>query len=135
MLIDTNVLIYDTFKDSLYHSEAKNILDSLEKWTIPTIVVHEYVWVLKSLRIPVNNVLYKVMEYIQHYKADLAYVTEKNIISALNFIAKEGISLSRYNDKIILSIALERGKRMATFDKNLRKQATALGVNVIPENL
>jgi len=30
-VIDTNVLIYDTFEDSLYHSEAKNILDPLEK--------------------------------------------------------------------------------------------------------
>jgi len=50
------------------------------------------------------------MEYIQHYKADLVYVTEKNIISALNFVTREGISLSGHNDKIILSIALERVK-------------------------
>ena len=60
VVIDTNVLVYDTFEDSLYHLEAKNILDSLEKWIIPTIVIHEYVWVLKSLKIPVNEVVYKV---------------------------------------------------------------------------
>jgi len=129
-------LIYDTFEDSIYHSEAKNILDSLEKCTIPTIVVHdEYVWMLKSLKVPVNEVVYKVMEYIQHYKANLIHETENNIISALNFIAKEGISLSRYNDKIILSIAFEREEKLATFDKKLRKQAVALGMDVIPENL
>ena len=87
---------------------------------------------LKSLGIHVNDVLYKVKEYIQHHKA-LIHETENNTISALNFIAKEDISLSRYNDRIILSIAFERDKKLVTFDKKLRKQAVALGVDVIPE--
>jgi len=64
---------------------------------------------LKSPGIHVNDVLYKVREYIQHHKA-LIHETENNIISALNFIAKEDISLSRCNDKIIFSTAFERGK-------------------------
>jgi len=42
-LIDTNVLVYDTFEDSIYHAEAKKLLDSLDRWIIPSIVIHEYV--------------------------------------------------------------------------------------------
>ena len=78
-----------------------------------------------------NDVLYKVKEYIQHHKA-LIHETDNNTISALNFIAEEDISLSRYNDKIIFSTAFERGEKLATFDKKLRKQAVALSVDIIP---
>ena len=50
-LIDTNVLVYDTFEDSIYHAEAKKLLDSLDRWIIPSIVIHEYVWVMRILKI------------------------------------------------------------------------------------
>ena len=36
-------VIDDTFEDSVHHSEAKNLLDSLDEWILPTIVIHEYV--------------------------------------------------------------------------------------------
>jgi hypothetical protein len=132
-VVDTNVLIYDTFEDSVYHSEAKNLLDTLEQWILPVIVIHEYVWALKSLKISPSDVLYKVEEYLQHHKTKLIGESAKSIISALNIVVDENLTLSRYNDKVILSLALERGYNLATFDEKLRKQAVAAELKVLPE--
>lgn len=133
-LIDTNVLVYDTFEDSIYHAEAKKLLDSLDEWIIPSIVVHEYVWVMRALKIEVGEVAYKVKEYLQHYKAGLVNETSQDIGRALSLIEKEGLNLSQYNDKIILSLALKVGS-LATFDRKLRKQASTRRIQILPERL
>lgn len=133
-VIDTNVLIYDTFGDSVYHAEARELLDSLDEWIIPLIVIYEYVWVMKSLGVAVKETAYKVEEYLQHYKSRPAAEKPEDILRSLEIIQKERLDLSRYNDKIILSIAFRTG-RLATFDKRLRKQALAKKVEVLPEKL
>ena len=129
-VIDTNVLIYDTFEDSVYHIKAKNILDSLDEWIIPTIVIHEYVWVMKSL-VNVEDVVYKVEEYVNHYKTSLVPEKGEDILEALKRIRKENISLSRYNDEVILSIAMRVGV-LATFDNKLRKRSESVGIKLLP---
>ena len=131
-VIDTNVLIYDTFEDSVHHSEAKNLLDSLDEWILPTIVIHEYVWAMKSLNIDATNILDKVEEYVKHHKTRVVEETVDDILSALNAIVDEGLSLSRYNDKVILSIAIKNKRVLATFDGKLRKQALAVGLDILP---
>jgi len=133
-LIDTNVLIYDTFEDSLYHAEAKKLLDSLDEWIIPSIVVHEYVWFMRALKIEVKEVVHKVEEYLQHHKAELVNETSEDIWRALSFIEKEGLNLSQYNDKVILSLAIRVGS-LATFDRKLRKQALAQRIQILPESI
>ena len=47
-VIDTNVLVFDTFEDSEFHAEASGRLDSIEKWHLPDIVFHELMWFFKS---------------------------------------------------------------------------------------
>ena len=49
-VIDTNVLVYDTFEDSLYHKEARKLLDDLDVWIIPIIVIHKYGLGLKGIK-------------------------------------------------------------------------------------
>ncbi|ADC65708.1 PilT protein domain protein [Ferroglobus placidus DSM 10642] len=122
-VIDTNVLIYDTFEDSIYHLQARKLLDELGQRYIPAIVVHEYVWALKSLKISPEDVLYKVEEIMNHHKSKLLADTEYGMISALGTVVKENLSLSRYNDKVILSAAIRNRASIATFDEKLRKQA------------
>ena len=133
-LIDTNVLVYDTFEDSIYHAEAKKLLDSLDRWIIPSIVIHEYVWVMRALRIEAGEVAYKVEEYLQHHKTELVNETPEDIGRALSLIEKEGLNLSQYNDKIMLSLAI-RVASLATFDRKLRKQASARRIQILPERL
>ena len=43
-VIDTNILIYDLVEDSELHKEAEELLDSLEEWLIPSLVIHEFTW-------------------------------------------------------------------------------------------
>lgn len=132
-VVDTNVLIYDTFEDSIYHEEAKNILNSLKEWIIPTIVLHEYVWALKSLKIDVKTVLEKVEEYVYHVKTKTVYETQDDVIYSLKTILHDRLSLLRYNDMVILSIAIRLRTPLATFDKKLRTQAEKTNVKVLPE--
>ncbi len=133
-VLDTNVLIYDTFEDSLFHLEAKEILDSLDEWIIPLIVIHEYVWILKSLEIAIDDVVYKVREYLDHHKTKLVLEDREDVLRALEIIRDENLSLSRYNDKIVLSIAQKVGT-LVTFDKRLRKQALATKLEVLPSKI
>ncbi len=42
-VIDTNVLVYDTFEDTSRHAEARALLDSLLEWRVPTVVFVEFV--------------------------------------------------------------------------------------------
>jgi predicted nucleic acid-binding protein len=131
-VIDTNILVYDTFEDSEYHEEARKLLDNLNTWIIPTIVIHEYVWVLKALNINPNDVLYKVDEYSNHYKSRIVSERRSDILFALKTVADEELSLSRYNDKVILSVVIRENVNLATFDEKLRKQALLKGVKVMP---
>jgi predicted nucleic acid-binding protein len=68
-VVDTNVLVYDTFEDSLYHEAAARLLDSLDRWLIPLIVVYEYVWVLKGLNVEPAHVREKLLEYLTEEKS------------------------------------------------------------------
>ncbi len=131
-VLDTNVLVYDTFEDSVYHEQAKELMDNLDRWIIPAIVIHEYVWVLKSLNVEPENVRDKVEEYISHQKTRIVSDNHKDILFALKILVEENLSISRYNDKVILSIALRENLSLASFDKKLRSQAKSIGVDVIP---
>lgn len=64
LLLDTNVLVYDTIGDSEAHSVAVELVDSASEIIIPSIVVHEYIWVM--LRPGVNPLFVadKVGEYL-----------------------------------------------------------------------
>lgn len=134
-VIDTNVLVYDTFSDTLYHSEASSLLESLDTWIIPMIVIYEYTWFLKAASIDVRVIREKVMEYISDEKA---YVTCESIVEirwALNAVADEGLSAARFNDKVVLAVAARKGLPLASFDSKLRKQARRIGVEVLPRSL
>jgi len=131
--LQISISVYDTFEDSLYHIKAKNLLDDLDEWIIPTIVIHEYVWVMKSLNVSVEDTIYKVEEYVNHHKTKLVFEGEY-ILRALKIINREKISLSRYNDKIILSVATKFGV-LATFDDKLRKQSKKMEVKILPTDI
>jgi len=44
LLLDTNVLIYDTVEDSEYHDIATEIIDKAIQIFMPSIIVHEYIY-------------------------------------------------------------------------------------------
>ncbi len=131
-VIDTNVLIYDIFEDSIYHKEASKLLDSLNVWFIPSIVIHELVWFLRGLNISVEKAIDVVSQYVKSYKSRIVPIEIRDIIESLTIIKQEKLSLSKYNDKLILAIALRLNVPLATFDRKLRREAMKKGVKVIP---
>ncbi len=131
-VIDTNVLIYDTFEDTGFHSEAENLLESLDRWYVPAIVMQEYVWFFKNNGFSAKDALESLSGYIDDPRFRGISENPKIIESALNFLVGEKISLSRFNDVIVLLHALEKGT-LVTFDKKLRGMAKRKGIKVLPE--
>jgi len=131
-VIDTNILIYDTFEDSLHHKEASRILDSLNRWIIPLVVIYEYTCFLKGIKMSATDARDKVLEYVASEKSALVREGLDEIRWAISTLVDEGLSLSRFNDKVVLSVALRRNVPLATFDEKLRRQASNIGVALIP---
>lgn len=77
---------------------------------------------------------YKVEEYLQHHKSRLVGERSGDILEALERLQKEKLDLSRYNYKVILSIAFKTGK-LATFDNRLRNQALARRIELLPDKI
>jgi len=134
-VLDTNVIVYDTFEDSLYHEIARDILDSLDTWVLPLIVLYEYVWLMKELDVGLEDISAKVQEYAWDPKAKVTSGGRDAVRWALATLMEEGISASRFNDKVVLSIAEREGIPIATFDRRLRTQALREKVEVLPSSI
>jgi hypothetical protein len=50
-------------------------------------------------------------------------------------IVEEELFLARFNDVVVLPVAIRRGASLASFDAKLRKQAAKLDVNLLPETV
>jgi len=127
-VIDTNVLVFDTFEDSEKHADSKRLLDTLPEWIIPAIVIHEYVWVLKGLDMPLAFLREKISEYLFNEKTSFHPTT----LSTLNYAIKEMGDIGDYNDYLILATAINANRPLATFDKKLSSKARKLGLTITP---
>lgn len=134
-VLDTNVIVYDTFEDSLYHEAARDLLDSLDVWVLPLIVLYEYVWLMKELGVSLEEISAKVQEYAWDPKARVTSGGRDAVRWALAALMEEGLSASRFNDKVVLSIAEREGIPIATFDRRLRAQALREDIEVLPTSI
>lgn len=125
-VIDTNVLVFDTFEDSEFHAEASKGLDSIEKWHLPDIVFHELMWFFKSEDYELSRARFKVEEYLTHEKSVFSQCTTDDI----RFASKVS-NYSDYNDFVILSTAKRLQLPLFTFDGELRKKAVRHGVKTV----
>jgi hypothetical protein len=112
-VVDTNVLISCLIRDDINHRKAKEIIEGLEKWYLPTIVIHEFVWFLKSQKLKITLAI----PFIEHSKSLIIPIEKEDILFALkNSVEKP----SEYNDFLILSVALRMKKELITFDEELK---------------
>jgi len=58
-------------------------------------------------------------------------VTRQDVAWSVSRLSEEGLSLARYNDKVILSVAKRMGLPLLSFDRRLLAQAARAGVAVI----
>lgn len=130
-VVDTNVLASAILSDSDSHLKALEVLEGLDEWFLPDIVVYEMVWLLHRLGLTVKVVSSVMKGMLNHRKVKVIDATER-VDWALDRLVKEGMSLDDFNDKLVLGVALSMKMSVTSFDKGLRKQARRLGVNVMP---
>ncbi len=131
LLPDTNVLVYETVEDSPHHEEASEIMDSAKVIIIPSMVLHEYMWVMiRRLKVPLDFMLEKVDEYLSDRR--IRYVVEppNAVLDALEWLRTS--SARNLNDFLILSTAVRLDAILATYDEGLRRLAERMGVEVVP---
>ena len=134
-VIDTNVLIYDTVEDSKYHEKAKDILDSIDPWSIPSIVIYEYVWFFKRQNYGPKEVKTLLENYLTDPRKKIITEDADHSINSLNILEDENLSLNHYNDMVILSSTKGSDRSIATFDDKLRSIADRYEVELIPETI
>ncbi len=133
LLLDTNVLVYDTIEDSEYHNMAMRIIDTAKELFIPSIVIYEYIWVmLKLARVSPSFVSLKIREYLEDPRTTCILEPMGALINALKMLERGEQNIREINDYIILATALHYNLILATFDKKLRRIAIKKGLKVIP---
>jgi predicted nucleic acid-binding protein len=133
LLPDTNVLIYDTVEDSEYHSTASEIVDKATQIFVPSIVIHEYLWViLRLLQAPLSIIEVKLRDYLEDPRTVYVLESVDVLVNALNMLAEDKQDVKEINDYIILSTARKYNLMLATFDKKLRKIAINRNLKVVP---
>lgn len=125
-VIDTNALIYDTLEDSEHHKAARAVIDSAELCVIPSVVIEEFVTVLAKLGVDKKIIYQKVLEILDSF--EYAPVEKEDVLNALDTLKGEYTSYKRFNDKLVLRIAMRRGAQLLTFDRELRKEQEAVGL-------
>ncbi|RLE65790.1 MAG: VapC toxin family PIN domain ribonuclease [Thermoprotei archaeon] len=133
LLLDTNVLVYDTVEDSPQHKLAVKIIDNAGSLYITSLVIFEYLWILlKKLNLNPEFAKIKLREYLEDPRT--IYVCEDLDLleKALKYMVEDRSPPHELNDYIILCAAETRNATLATFDKKLAKIAEKRGVTTIP---
>ena len=126
-VVDTNVLIFDTFEDSELHRSATTKLDSLDKWHLTSIMFHELVWFFKGRGIQLARTRLKIEEYMTNEKTVFISCMPDDI----RFAVTEIRNYRHYNDLVILSAAKRLGLPLFTFDDELKEIAVRYSVPLI----
>ncbi len=129
-VVDSNVYVYRAIEDSEYHERSRELLDALSRWVTPTLVVHEVVWTLSEL-VGRRAALLYAKALLAHSRVEVVPVAKQDVSWALETVAGENLSLARYNDKVILSVAKRMELPLLTFDRKLLSQASRAGVAII----
>ena len=129
-VVDTNVLIYDTFEDSVFHEEAKKLLDKIEKQIVPSVVLEEFIIFLIRIGVERKIISKKIEEILTSERIELAPLKKEDFELSLRLINKKRLSFKKINDKLILSLARRMKAPLATFDDGLRRECAAEGVKV-----
>ncbi len=130
-IVDTNVLVYETFEDSEFHEEVVKKLSEMELIYVPGVVILELTIILKRLKYDSSIILDKIREIFNRNRYVVLDIYVDDIIFAIDILSRHGKNVSSLNDKIVLSVAKRLGKPIYTYDKDLKRQCKRLGVPII----
>jgi hypothetical protein len=129
-VIDTNVFIYAILEDSEFHREARRILSSIKKWTVPSIVIYELWWFLRFEGFSSDKIELATSSILNSPRSRIIGDNGKYTRRALEFVRE--VSPKRFNDMIILAVAEEHGS-LVSYDRRLRQKAKELSIKILPE--
>ena len=133
LLPDTNVLVYETVEDSPHHEIAVNLIDAAGEIILPSIVVHEYTWVMvRKLGVDPLFVAEKLREYLEDPRVIYTVEPLEVLRAALRLLAERRANPSNLNDYVILETARYYNASLATFDEKLKSLAKTLGLQTLP---
>lgn len=129
-VIDTNVFVEAVLVDSDFHDKAERLLEKVDEWVIPKIVLYELVWVFRRIGLDSETIFSVVESVVQADKTVLVDEKYYDILRALMFIVDFKVSLSHFNDLVILYVAKSLGYPVYTFDRKMASFGKKLGVEV-----
>lgn len=130
-VVDTNVLLFDTFEDSEHHGDAASALDSLDGWGLSDMVFHELLWFFRSQNVRIPRAISKVNEYLTHEKTMFVPCTTDDV----RFACSKMRSYREYNDLIILSAAVRLSLPLFSFDEELNATAKRNSIETVESEI
>ena len=130
-IIDTNILVYETIEDSMYHKEVVEKLKDLESLYIPTNILIEFILVMKRLKLENQIIMRKILEILEDPSITLINIAKMDFKESLRIIIRENRDMKEINDKIILALAKRKNLPIYTYDRWLKQQARKYGVKVL----
>jgi len=130
-IIDTNILVYETIEDSMYHKEVVEKLKDLESLYIPTNILIEFILVMKKLKLENQIIMRKILEILEDPSITLINIAKMDFKESLRIIIRENRDMKEINDKIILALAKRKNLPIYTYDRRLKQQARKYGVKVL----
>ncbi len=126
-LLDTNVLIYAYFIDTKKHGIARRILNSLDEWLVPYIVLVELVWFGRGAGLDDKRIRDMTLTFLSDNRFRLIHNELEEIVDSL---AVE--NPLDWEDELIILIAERMGVPLVTFDENMREKAKRRSIQLIP---
>ena len=131
VLVDTNVLVYDTIENSQYHDRAGELIDNSEDPIINSLSIVELGFVLPRYGIDNGSVGMKIEELLHSDYFAVSWLSGKIMEKVSAFIVENKLSFRDFNDWIIAYDAYSRNVPLATFDKVLQNKCRKLGIQVV----
>lgn len=122
------MLVHAIIEDSPRHGEARSLLEGLDEWVLPSIVLYELVWILRKLGADSAKVREVVEVLLDNPKTAVVAGSGAYARRAARVLEEEVLGPARFNNKIVLAAAIDLGLPLATYDGELRREARELGV-------
>ena len=131
VLIDTNVLVYDTIENSTHHKSASELIDEAEDPIINSLSIVEFGFVLPRYGIDNENVQIKIEEILHSDYFTVSWISGKMIEKVSAFMIENKLSFRDFNDWIIAYDSYSRNIPLVTFDKVLQRKCKKIGIQIV----
>jgi len=128
VVVDTNILIALTIEDHEFHEKVVKKVSDIDLGLIPVNLLIEFIIVLENLKIPEEFIIRKIEEFKDNFV--FVEVFPEDLMNAIEYSKRLGISLEEINDLILISIATRTNSSLFTYDKKLISAAKKLKISI-----